>query len=427
MDDQVDGYGTVAAGRRTVELTDFSDVTTLWRCPNTSVNIPGPGEEHFHAGTLTRIDGDEHTARRKALGALLAARGHAAFREKWLFPIADRAVQDLLALRVAGEAPPEIELVSWARRINQQLAAAVAGYDAGTTSSGADRLFDLLQIMIKGRPNSLKVLEGGFDKDDPDFIAGMKAVREIVEVFHKPALDRRMVLAEQASAGEIAQEDLPVDFLMLAAQKVDPAWNDPGLVERDALLLMGAAVHTTSNSLVWVLQEILLWLQQHPDDAGRIKDEKFVLHAAQESLRLHPVVAGFARQATEDIALPHGGVIEKGVVGMMRSGPASADTEVFGETAGDFDPDRPTSKRISRTGLAFGMGKHMCFGMPLVMGTNGLDGSLVYLLKLLLDAGVQPGNNPEFDIAASRGKFVHGRTAYNVVLTGSSEPSQSVS
>ncbi len=401
-----------------VELTSFDDVTTVWRCPHTSVQIGGKGDQHYHVGTLIRIDGEEHSRRRKALNSLLARRGHALFREKWLFPTANAAVKRLVD--EAGSTGTPLEVVKWGRRITQQLAAAVAGYDAGTTDEGAQRLFELSQVMIAGRPSLMNVFMGEVDEESAALKAGLEAKKEIIETFHKPALARREELARQVEAGTLDAAELPSDFLMLAAQKVDPAWNDPGQVERDALLLMGAAVHTTTNSLVWALQETFAWVDRNPDRIGELADEAFVLRAAQESLRLHAVVPGMTRLMTETIELPSGGTIEAGTAAMLRSGPASADPEIFGADAAEFNPDRETPKRVSRFGLAFGQSSHMCWGMPLVIGTGGIDGSLVYLMKSLLDAGARPDDakNAPFDLDGSRGRHAFGRPEYHIVLTG---------
>ena len=75
---------TATGDHRVIELTSFGDVTAVWKCPHTSMQIGGQGDEHYHLGTVTRIDGEDHARRRKALGALLARRGHQIFREKWL-------------------------------------------------------------------------------------------------------------------------------------------------------------------------------------------------------------------------------------------------------------------------------------------------------------------------------------------------------
>lgn len=409
---------TATGDHPVIELSSFADVTGVWRCPHTSMQIGGKGDEHYHLGTLTRIDGEEHSRRRKALNSLLARKGHQIFREKWLYPTVDAEIASLLEKNEAdGEA---IEVVRWGRRISQQLAAAVAGYDEATTPEGADRLFDLSQQMIAGRPSILKVIMGGVDEEDPAMIAGLEAKREIIETFHNPALRRREELLRQVEAGELDSSELPTDFLMLAAQKIDPAWNDPGQVERDAILLMGAAVHTTTNSLVWALQEVFAWIEKNPDRKADLLDENFVLRLAQEALRLHPVVPGHTRLATEDIDLASGATVPEGTVAMMRSGPANADPAVFGEDAGDFNPDRPSPRKTSRFGLAFGMGSHMCWGAPLVIGSGGVDGTLVYLLKSLLDAGVVPdeSKNEPYDLADTRGRHEFGRPEYYVRLTG---------
>jgi hypothetical protein len=63
---------------------------------------------------------------------------------------------------------------------------------------------------------------------------------------------------------------------------------------------------------------------------------------------------------------------------------------VFGEDVADFNPYREVEQGTHRYGLAFGAGPHMCFGLPLVMGSEGTDGSLVHLLKTVLAAGAEP-------------------------------------
>jgi cytochrome P450 len=413
---KVDGAGRGQCPHTMVDVTRYEDVTAVWRSPDTSVKIAAKGEEHYHRGTVTRLDGEEHLRRRKALGQLLARRGHASYREKWLYPVANQAIEDLLA-----NPKPEgvsIEVVKWGRRISQQLAAALAGYDGGTSPEGADRLFELSQQMIAGRPSLLKVIMGEVDEDAPAHKAGLMAKAEIIEAFHNPAVRRRQELLQQVEAGSLDAAQLPSDFLMLAAQKVDPAWSDPGQTERDALLLLGAAVHTTTNSLVWALQEIFEWADRQPDRALDLTDENFILRAAQESLRLHPVVPALSRRLTKKLDLPSGAELAEGTVALLRSGPASADPDVFGPDAREFNPDREPPKKLSRFGLAFGQGAHMCFGMPLVIGTGGVDGSLVYLLKLLLAAGAQPDNakNAAFDLDACRGQFGVSRTEYHLLL-----------
>lgn len=402
--------------RTFVDLTGYDDVTAVWRCPHASVQIDGKGDEHYHLGTLIRLDGEAHTRRRRAMGLLLARRGHVQFRDKWLVPIADAAVKELLAQ--ADSEGVSIEVVKWGRRVSQQLAAAMAGYDEGTTPDGADRLFALSQRMIAGRPSLLEVIAGSIDETDPVYRDGLAAKREIIETFHEPALRRREQMIREVEAGRRSQEDLPVDFLTVAAQKVDPAWNDPAQVERDAVLLLGAAVHTTTNSLAWALREIFEWAERHPDQTDRLFDDAFLLAAAEESLRLHPVVPAISRRLAEALELPGGKLLDRETVAMLRLGPAGSDPEYFGEDSRTFNPDRKLTKKVARYGLAFGQSSHMCLGMPIVIGTGGVDGTLVYFLRLLLGAGARPDRerNVPFDLAPTRGEFAVAPEGYRVIL-----------
>ena len=406
------------AERTFVDLTSYDDTTAVWRCPHASVQIDGEDDEHYHHGTLIRLDGEAHARRRRAMGMLLARRGHVQFRDKWLVPVANEAVKSLLAQ--AGPEGVSIEVVKWGRRVSQQLAAAMTGYDDGTTPEGADRLFALSQRMIAGRPSLLEVIAGGIDESDPVYQDGLAAKQKIIESFHKPALQRREQMVRDVVAGKLSQDELPVDFLTVAAQQVDPAWSDPLQVERDALLLLGAAVHTTTNSLTWALREIFEWVDNHPDQSERLSNDAFLLAAAEESLRLHPVVPAISRRLTKPLELPGGQALDRDTIAMLRLGPAGSDPEYFGEDSRSFNPDRMLTKKVARYGLAFGQSSHMCLGMPIVIGTGGVDGSLVYFLRLLLGAGARPDreHNPPFDLAPTRGQFVVAPEGYRVILGG---------
>jgi len=354
-----------------------------------------------------RLDGPPHALRRKIMGSLLSKRGHAQFRETWLFPAADAAL-DAVLRNPDPDGVARVDLLRWALRVNQQLAAAITGFDDATSPAGALKLFELMEVVLRGRPRAFTVTLGDYDPTTPDASAALRARQQIIHDFYAPSLARRRELVAEAQAAGIAVQ--PKDLLTLIAAGEDPAWLDPAMGERDALFLLAAAVHTTSASLVWTLREIFEWLRENPAGADRLGDANFILKAAQETLRLHPVVPGFPRLATEDVTLPSGTRIDAGAIAILRSGPASTAPEIFGADALRFNPDRQIPANVSRFGFAFGMGTHMCFGMPIVMGTGGLDGSLVYLLKKVLDAGVRPDERqPPFDLPDSRGQFATDR------------------
>src|SRR3954468_3204194 len=284
--------------RTTVDVTEFDEVREAWKCPHLSAGLTGPGEHLFHQDTVMRLDGKEHLLRRRSMGLLLKRRGHAYFRDNFLFPKADAALAELLATPDA-DGYARVELLTWARRVNQQLAAAITGFDDATTPEGADELFELVQVMMKGRPGAFEVAMGGFDEHAPAAVAAAEARREVIDPFYREPMNQREELAARLEAGEIGEEALPQDLLMLMARRLDPRWGDPDIAEREALFLLAAGVHTTSSSLIWTLREIFEWLADHPEKRERLTDEHFILRAAHEALRLPPVVPGFPRLATE--------------------------------------------------------------------------------------------------------------------------------
>jgi cytochrome P450 len=421
MTQQVDSEPQGATGPgsgKVIELKSFEDVREAWRCPHLSSDLQGPGEEHYHQGTVMRLDGKEHLQRRRTMGMLLHRRGHQYFRDRWLFPTADAALERLRA-QPDADGYARSELVSWSRGVNMQLAAALTGYDDATTPVGSAELFELLMNMIRGRPGALQVTLHGFDPDTPAARAGLEARRAIIDRFHKPALDRRISLVARVRAGEMAEEELPQDLLTLIALRVDPAWEDAALAEREAIFLLGAGVHTTSSTLVWTLRELFEWIEGHPEDRERFTDDGFLLRAAEETMRLHPVTAGFARLARAEVTLAGGTVVPEGTIAVLRSGPASVAPEVYGADADRFNPNREVPPGVYRFGFAFGTGPHMCYGMPIVMGAEGLDGSLVYLLKTLLRAGLRPDpDKPQMSLEGTRGDYtLAGRDGeYHVIF-----------
>jgi len=378
-----------------VEVAGYDDARAAWRCPHLSTRTAGPGDEEVRGGTVVRLDGEAHRERRRAMGRLLSRGGHQYFRDNFLFPTGDAALADALK-RPDDDGVVRLEVRSWARRVNQQLAAALVGFDGATTPEGSDDLFDLVQKFLAGYQNIVDNALRPYDFDEDVKRAATAARDEMLERFYEPALARRRALVAKVAAGEMDEANLPQDFLTLVAQGADPAWEDDALAKREAVFLLGAGVHTTANSLIWTLRELFAHFETHPEDRALRHDEEFLLAAAREAIRLHPVAEGFIRRVEEEYELPSGQVLHQGDIAMIRSGPASADPERYGPDAMEFNPHRTVERGVSAHGFAFGGGAHMCFGMPLVMGAEGLDGSLVYLVKLLMSADVEPDPTTPF-------------------------------
>lgn len=392
----------------TVPVDNFDEVGEAWRCPHMSVDTGGPGDEHFRAGTVIRLDGAEHRERRRAMNGLLSRGGHQYFRQMALIPTLDAAMTELLS-RPDPDGYSRVQLVPFARRVSQQLAAALTGYDRATTPEGAEELEVLLDDWIRGKQSAFDNAFAEFDEETEASRAGLRAIELIRDRFYRPAFERREELLAAVEAGELSQDDLPSDLLMLMAQRLDPRWEDPGLRQRESVFVLGAGVRTSTFSLIWALEELFEWLERHPEDRALIDDESFLLGVVNESLRLHPVTPGFVRRATQDVTLQRGTHVDEGQLIVIHNGPAGVDREVFGPDANEFNPHRVVPKGTNPHAYAFGAGPHLCFGARIVMGHDGLDGSMLHFLRVLLRAGVEPDpGRPRISLEGTRGVFDHG-------------------
>jgi hypothetical protein len=64
------------------------------------------------------------------------------------------------------------------------------------------------------------------------------------------------------------------------------------------------------------------------------------------------------------------------------------DTSVYGPDANHFNPRRKAPEGFYPFGLAFGSGDHMCQGLPIVLGVEGIDGTLLLVLQTLYASGL---------------------------------------
>lgn len=394
--------------RQAQHVTSFAEAREAWKCPHLSADIGGAGAEFFHTGTVVRLDGDMHRTRRRAMGALIKQQGHKRFRDTALIPTA-RALLDEVLASVDADGYARTNLVQWGRRANFRLGAAMVGFDAGRSGTSADELIELMDVLLKGRPGNAAIALGLADQTNPAFKAAVVARNDIIERFYRPALARRRALLEDLAAGRITESDLPVDLIMMIALEADPAWQDEDVAEREALFLFNAGVHTTTVSLQWALRELFEWLNDHPDDRSKLTDDAFLLRVVEESLRVHPVTDGFPRIATQDTEFSGGTLVHEGQLAVIKSGPAGVDEREFGADALKFDPNRHMSAGTPNYAFAFGAGAHQCFGLPIVMGARGLDGSLMHMFRLLLEAGVElDPDGPELSSSAqARGSHEH--------------------
>jgi cytochrome P450 len=109
-----------------------------------------------------------------------------------------------------------------------------------------------------------------------------------------------------------------------------------------------------------VVGSIAVHLARHPELQQQLRaDPSLMPRAIEEFLRLYTPYRGFARTANRDVEI-NGRTIREGEPIALLYASANRDEAVF-EHADQFDMNRPNIDQH----LAFGMGPHMCAGMPL--------------------------------------------------------------
>lgn len=374
-----------AAARADHTLTTYADVLQAFRSPVLSTVIHD-GSERFRAGTVLRIEDPEHALRRKTMGRLLRGDGDEWFRERILFPTIRRNLEAVLSNKSA-EQPARMDVAVFARQAFFQLAAALIGLHQVDDAQKADELrvfFEPINIAMRA----------WFLTGDRDAMMrrGVAVKEEFRERYYEPAYQHHLELVRAVQAGELSQEELPHDLLTLIVTDAEPAWNeDPDLPVREAMTdMLNAGTLTPSITLVHTLHECFCWFQQHPEDAHKRTDPEFLYRAVAESLRLHPAVPAFFRTALDNVTLGSGREISRGETVALIPTLANLDPGVFGADAGQFNPHREVPKGVYPYGVAFGTGRHMCFGLPIILGSGGTNGSHARILRAFFEAGIQP-------------------------------------
>jgi cytochrome P450 len=364
-------------------ITSYAAAVEALRSPNV-VRPFDPASLPFRGRTALGLDGPEHTTRRRALNQLLRRDGHRWFREQVLYPTVERNLAAVLACAEEGVA--RADLVEFGLRTFLQLAAALAGLTGAATREGADELFGLLAAVQEAV---------GVDLYPPEEHAqltarGLAAKEALRERFFLPALREHAALAAQVDAGELDQAALPHDLLTLVVRQADPAFADEDLALREVIQMLVAGTETSVTALTHAVYDLDLWLRDHPEDRPLLADPLFLLGAVRETLRLHPVTPVLPRDTIAELELAGGLRFPSGARLALDPQAASTDEVAFGASARAYYPRREVPRGVYAYGLAFGSGPHMCWGLPLVLGSEGTDGSQVHLLQRLYAAGMEP-------------------------------------
>jgi len=282
--------------------------------------------------------------------------------------------------------PARADVVTFGMRVFLQLAAAMAGLTAARTPEGAEELLEILGHVQEALGVHLYPPE----EQAALTARGLVAKASLRDRFYAPALAEHGELVARVEAGELDAGELPHDLLSLVAAHADPAFADADLGLREVIQTLVAGTETSVTTLAHAVHDLRAWFDLHPADYPLRSDPDFLVGAVNETLRLHPVTPVLPRIAISDLELPGGDRVAAGSRLAVDPAAANTDPAAFGADAHVYDPRRQVPKGVYAYGLAFGSGPHMCWGLQLVLGNTGTDGSLVHVLERLYRAGMEP-------------------------------------
>ncbi|HTH05052.1 MAG TPA: cytochrome P450 [Ilumatobacteraceae bacterium] len=381
-----------------ITITEYAEAREAYRQRDLRQALYDAGEV-IMSDVLVNLHGSEHRDRRRLENRLFR-------RETY-----ERYEVDLFPPIIAGTLAPEVlagrsELVDLGHRLMMNLAALTAGVDRPLNTPDETRhLYSYLMVFIEG------ATLGHYTGDRAAKAAQVAAaLAEFDREFLMPSLERRAGMLERG-------EELPHDVLSILVANEDSLHLPHEVVVREVAFYLLAGAHTSATALTRVLHNVFTWLEQHPEDADRVRtDRMFLQRCTHETIRLQPSSPTGMRWALEDVTLDSGRQIPKGAKVVIDLMTVNRDVSAFGEDAERFNPHRVVPDRVAPYGLSFGMGMHACIGENLAAGliydgSQSVDEHLFGLVPMavqaMFDHGVRPDPDdpPEMDTTTSRPYF----------------------
>ena len=352
---------------------------------------------------LVTLHGDEHRQRR-SVESQLFRKNFFRIYENQVFPGLLQETLDQFLTTLS------LDLKELGYRIMVHLSLSFAGIDRveGTVEEANAQHRLLIQL---GQAATIGQFKG--DRE-PIFQEIREAIDEFREHFFLPSRTRRLELINDYRAGNISEENLPRDILTILLMHDEELAMPDELMVREVAFFYLAASHTSVHTLVHATNELLKWCDKtHQTPTQVVADTYQLQRFVLESMRLHPSSPEAWRRAEAEITLANGQVVPEGDKVVIDLQTANRDTTVFGEDAADFNPLRSIKGRVSRAGMSFGGGMHVCLGMNLVAGTmlredeapnpdNHQFGTITLIIKELIERGMRPNpDSPPTKIEAS--------------------------
>ena len=397
-----------------VRVTTFTEAQECYRHKDLRQALYDAGEV-IMSDVIVNLHGDEHRARRR-LENRLFRRDTFQYYERELFP-------EIIAATLAPYlSDGKAELVSFGHQMMMNLAALTAGVDRPDgTPAETFRLYDFLTTFIEGatlahytgdKQAKAAEVQAALERFDAEFLAG--------------GIERRRAALARFEAGEIGEDELPRDVLMVLLRNTDKVPLSHESLRREIAFYLLAGAHTSATAFTRVMHNIFQWIVAHPDQATRpVEDRMFVQRCTHETIRLQPSSPTGMRWALSDITLSTGTHFAQGDRVILDLLTVNRDTELFGADAEEFNPDRVLPADISPWGLSFGQGMHACIGQDLAAGLRFVDGDasdahlfglVPVAVQAMFDHGCRPDPDeaPEMDASTTRPYFGRYPVVFNV-------------
>ncbi|XP_034376334.1 cytochrome P450 4F3 [Arvicanthis niloticus] len=216
-----------------------------------------------------------------------------------------------------------------------------------------------------------------------------------------------------------------IDVLLLSKDEDGKALSDED-IRAEANTFMFGGHDTTASGLSWILYN----LARHPEYQEHCRQEvrellrdrepeeiewddlaqlPFLTKCIKESLRLHPPVTAVSRCCTQDIMLPDGRIIPKGVIcrisifGTHHNPAVWPDPEVYDPFR--FDADK-VKGRSSLAFIPFSAGPRNCIGQAFAMSEIKVALALTLLRFRVLPDDKEPRRKPELILRAEGGLWL---------------------
>ncbi|WP_157186734.1 cytochrome P450 [Nocardia jiangxiensis] len=375
-----------------INLTDYREVTeVLHRGREFVLEGTKAESDEFVHDTLISIDGRPHLERRRALMKMLTpsqpwgAEGH----------LLDEVFDDNLR-RIRETVPPvdgahHFDLIDFCRRIVWRVTAAFVGIDGIDSDEKVSWFLELAAPVL----NTLVVEYAPEAERDAIVLRGREAREQIRREMFLPSIERRRALLRQAAESGGSTEDLPADLLMSMLADAGDGDTDLEPIFREAVALLAASVNNPVSQAAWSLDDLLDWLEAHPEGHAHTSEREFLNLAVKESIRLHRSSRPYlVRIATADTVLESTGrAVPAGSWVASWVGAANRDPAVFGADSDSFDPYRaPLDPKVATFGVGFGIGPHSCLGRPMLLWEQGgeeAQGIQTKLLRFMLRSGIR--------------------------------------